>query len=183
MRRTLSGHKGKHRMAETSKGEAKAGGNPFPLYGSRREINGWEFSNRTGFQQNISVSTERPDSLKWKCFTKKHLFSDLLAELRQDATKTHLLLCWLSWRACHTCHVNHQNQRLHDFWTPWPANFWAALPSCATCPHHPLGKMEVHVCPRVMTVLRLYSLRACKGWPQSRPTSPIGSHPFPLKLE
>lgn len=183
MRRTLSGHKGKHRMAETSKGEAKAGGNPFPLYGSRREINGWEFSNRTGFQQNISVSTERPDSLKWKCFTKKHLFSDLLAELRQDATKIHLLLCWLSWRACHTCHVNHQNQRLHDFWTPWPANFWAALPSCATCPHHPLGKMEVHVCPQVMTVLRLYSLRACKGWPQSRPTSPIGSHPFPLKLE
>lgn len=62
-------------MAETSKGEAKTGGNPFPLYGSRREINFWEFSNPTGFRQNILVSTERPDSLKWKCFTKKHLFS------------------------------------------------------------------------------------------------------------
>lgn len=64
MRWTPSGHKGKHRMAETLKGKAKAGDNPFPLYGSRREINGWEFSNITGFRQNISVSTERPDSLK-----------------------------------------------------------------------------------------------------------------------
>lgn len=74
VRWTLSGHKGKHRMTETRKGEAEAGDNPFPVDGNRREINGWEFSSTTGFQQNISLSTERPDSLKWKCFTKKHLF-------------------------------------------------------------------------------------------------------------
>lgn len=96
-------------MAETLKEEAKAGDSLFPLYGSRRERNGWEFSNTTGFQQNILF--QQKDLIHWNgnVLQRNIFLSDLLAELRQDATEIHLLFCRLSWRAHHTCHVNHKN--------------------------------------------------------------------------
>lgn len=165
VRWTLSGHRVKHRMVETLKGEVKAEDNTFPLYGSRRERSGWEFSNTTGFQQNTSDLTERPDSFNRNVLPRSIFSSDLLPESRQDATEIYLLLCWLSWRACYTCHMNHLNQRLHDFWAPWPTKSQAALPSCATCPHYPLGKTEGPVCAQVVTVQRLHSFRAHKSWP------------------
>lgn len=75
--------------------------------------------------------TERPDSLNWKCFTKKHL------------------LLWPFSRTQASCHWNPPvyfsnsvgelatlvNQRLHDFWTPWSANTQAALPFCVPPAH------------------------------------------------
>lgn len=180
---TLSGHKGKHSMTETSKEEAKAEDNPFPFYGCRRERNAWELSNTTGFQQNILF--QQKDLINWNgnVLQRSIFLSDLRVELRQDATGIHLLLCRLSWRAHHICHVNHKNYRHCSFWTLWPTNSWAVVPFCTTCPHHPLGKMEVHICSQVMTVLSLHNLRACKGWPQTCPTSSFCSHLFPLKLD
>lgn len=96
VRWTLSGHEGKHRMAETSEEEAKAADNPFPVYGSGRERNGWEFSNTTGFQQNILF--QQKDLIHWhgNVLQRSIFLSDPLAELRQDATEIHLLLCRLS---------------------------------------------------------------------------------------
>lgn len=119
MRWTLSGHKRKHRRIDALKGEAKAGDNPFLLYGSRRDINGWEFSNTTGFQQNIHF--QQKDLIHWNgnVLQKKHLlqwpFSRTQAGFHQNppvTLPTHLedsphLLC-----------ESYQKQGLHDFWTP-----------------------------------------------------------------
>lgn len=117
MRWTLSGHKRKHRRVDASKGEA--GDNPFLLCESRRDINGWKLSNTTGFLQNISVSTERPDSLKWKCFTKKHLlqwpFSRTQAGFHQNPPVT--LPTQLE-GSPHLLCESYQKQGLCDFWTP-----------------------------------------------------------------
>lgn len=90
VRWTLSGLKGKHRMAEMLKEPAMAGDNPFSLYGSRREIDGWEFSSTTGFQQNISISQK--DLIHWtgNVLQRSIFYYDLLAELRQVATEIHL---------------------------------------------------------------------------------------------